>query len=81
MLHPHGDSILLDHQDPSLSGVQNPGSGPLHRRLARDYETLPTRSEAMIHLAMTGLMARRLTSENTISWRDPKNTTEHPITG
>ncbi|GHG32922.1 hypothetical protein Shyd_79670 [Streptomyces hydrogenans] len=53
----------------------------LHRRLARDYETLPTRSEAMIHLAMTGLTARRLTSENTISWRDPKNTTEHPIKG
>ncbi|WP_037582360.1 IS5 family transposase [Phaeacidiphilus oryzae] len=39
----------------------------LHRRLARDYETLPTRSEAMIHLAMTDLMARRLTGENTIS--------------
>ncbi|MFJ6523453.1 IS5 family transposase [Streptomyces filamentosus] len=53
----------------------------LHRRLARDYESLPARSEAMIHLAMTGLMARRLTSENTISWRDPKSTTEHPITG
>ncbi|WP_149181495.1 IS5 family transposase, partial [Streptomyces sp. TRM49041] len=33
----------------------------LHRRLARDYETLPARSEAMIHLAMTDLMARRLT--------------------
>ncbi|GDY70861.1 hypothetical protein SAV31267_003460 [Streptomyces avermitilis] len=27
----------------------------------------PERSEAMIHLAMTDLMARRLTSENTIS--------------
>ncbi|MFF6904233.1 IS5 family transposase [Streptomyces hydrogenans] len=53
----------------------------LHRRLARDYETLPTRSEAMIHLAMASLTARRLTSENTISWRDPKNTTEHPIKG
>jgi hypothetical protein len=25
----------------------------------------------MIHLAMTDLMARRLTGENTISWRDP----------
>ena len=35
----------------------------LHRRLARDYETLPHRSEAMIHLAMTDLMARRLTGE------------------
>ncbi|GAA5706358.1 hypothetical protein Save01_07216 [Streptomyces avermitilis] len=40
----------------------------LHRRLARDYEPPPPeRSEAMIHLAMTDLMARRLTSENTIS--------------
>lgn len=53
----------------------------LNRRLARDYESLPTRSEAMIHLAMTSLMARRLTSENTISWRDPKSATEHHITG
>lgn len=42
-----------------------------HRRLARDYETLPARSEAMIHLAMTDLMARRLTGEAAISWRDP----------
>jgi hypothetical protein len=25
----------------------------------------------MIHVAMTDLMARRLTGENTISWRDP----------
>lgn len=29
----------------------------LHRRRARDYETLPARSEAMIHLSMTDLMA------------------------
>ncbi|MER5846500.1 IS5 family transposase [Streptomyces sp. NPDC002012] len=42
-----------------------------HRRLARDYEALPTRSEAVIHLAMTDLMARRLTGETTVSWRDP----------
>ena len=42
----------------------------LHRRLARAYETLPARSEAMIHLAMTDLMARRLTGENTFSWCD-----------
>ncbi|MFD3532639.1 IS5 family transposase [Streptomyces sp. NPDC058664] len=53
----------------------------LNRRLARDYETLSTRSEALTHLAMTGLLARRLTSENTISWREPKKTTEHPISG
>jgi hypothetical protein len=35
----------------------------------------------MIHLAMTDLMARHLTSENTISWHDPKKTTEQPISG
>ncbi|OIJ98979.1 transposase [Streptomyces sp. MUSC 14] len=37
------------------------------RSQARDYETLPARSEAMPHLAMTDLMARRLTGEATIS--------------
>ncbi len=45
----------------------------LHRRLARDYEALPERSEAMIHLAMTDLMARRPTGEATTSWRNPIN--------
>jgi transposase len=39
----------------------------LHRRLARDYETLPSCSEAMIHLAMTDLMTRRLTGEAPVS--------------
>jgi len=53
----------------------------LHRRLARDYETLAARSEAMIHLAMTDLMARRLTGESTVSWRDPANTNQLPIPG
>lgn len=53
----------------------------LHRRLARDYETLSVRSEAMIHLAMTDLVARRLTSENTISWRDPTSQTKRHIPG
>ncbi|WJY55003.1 transposase [Streptomyces chengbuensis] len=37
----------------------------LHRRLARDYETLPSRSAAVIHIAVTDLMARRLAGENT----------------
>ncbi|MFD5595140.1 IS5 family transposase [Streptomyces griseorubiginosus] len=36
-----------------------------HRRLARDYERHPHRSEAMIHLAMIDLMTRRLTGEAT----------------
>ncbi|MGW2571654.1 IS5 family transposase [Streptomyces sp. NPDC001537] len=52
-----------------------------HRRLARDYETLPARSEAMIQLAMTDLMARRLTGEATISWRDPTSPDQTLIPG
>lgn len=42
----------------------------LHRRLARDYETLPERSAAMIFWAMTDNMSRRLTGEATPTWRD-----------
>ncbi|WP_314249767.1 IS5 family transposase [Streptomyces sp. DSM 40907] len=53
----------------------------LHRRPARDYETHPHRSEAMIHLAMTDLMARRPTGENTISWRDPTPAHQSRIPG
>ena len=45
----------------------------LHRRLARDYETNPQRSRAMIHWAMIDNMSRRLTGESTASWRD-----DHP---
>lgn len=40
-----------------------------HRRLARDDERHPHRSEAMIHLAMIDLMSRRLTGEATLNWR------------
>ncbi|WP_181799581.1 IS5 family transposase [Kitasatospora acidiphila] len=40
-----------------------------HRRLVRDYEALPARSEAMIHVAMINLMTRRLTGEATPTWR------------
>ncbi|WP_437079190.1 IS5 family transposase [Streptomyces sp. enrichment culture] len=53
----------------------------LHRRLARDHEVLPARSEAMIHLAMTDLMARRLTNESAISWRDPAKPHQSQIPG
>ncbi|GCD33525.1 DDE transposase [Streptomyces chrestomyceticus JCM 4735] len=53
----------------------------LHRRLVRDCDTLPARSEALIHLAMTDLMARRLTGENTISWRTPTSPDQTRITG
>ncbi|SPL88546.1 unnamed protein product [[Actinomadura] parvosata subsp. kistnae] len=40
----------------------------LHRRLTRDYEARPGHSAAMMHIAMTGLMTRRLTGENTPTW-------------
>lgn len=43
----------------------------LHRRLVRDYETLPERSQAMIHWAMIDNMSRTLTAENTQTWHDP----------
>jgi transposase len=53
----------------------------LHRRLARDYETLPERSVTMIHWAMTDLMSRRLTGESTPTWRDgPVKTGEPSLT-
>ncbi len=43
----------------------------LHRRLVRDYETLPGRSQTMIHWAMIDNMGRTLTAENTQTWHDP----------
>ena len=51
----------------------------LHRRPARDYGNPPTRSEAI--LAMTGLMARRVTGENAISWCNPAPQTNQQIPG
>lgn len=41
-----------------------------HHRLARDYETHPHRSEAMINIAMIDLMSCGLTRESTHNWRD-----------
>lgn len=41
----------------------------LHRRLVRDYETLPNRSQTMIHWAMIDNMSRRLAGESTPTWR------------
>ena len=53
----------------------------LHRRLARDYETLPERSVTMIHWAMIDNMSRRLTGESTPTWRDdPAQTGEPSLT-
>jgi transposase len=50
----------------------------LHRRLARDYETLPERSVAAIHWAMIDNMTRRLTGESTPTWRDDQPEPDQP---
>ena len=42
----------------------------LHRRLARDYETLTMSSEAMIHLAMIDNVSKRITDETTPTWME-----------
>jgi Transposase DDE domain len=52
----------------------------LHRRLVRDYETLPEQSEAMIYWAMIENMSRRVTGETTPTWRnDPVQADEQPV--
>jgi transposase len=40
-----------------------------HRRLVRDYEHRPASSESRVYWAMSDVMARRLTSTSTPSWR------------
>lgn len=40
-----------------------------HRRLSRDYETLPASSEAMVHIASIDNLTRRITDETTPTWR------------
>ncbi|WP_446474081.1 hypothetical protein [Actinomadura opuntiae] len=65
---PPADGMIAAHFFCSLDGSQ-----VLNYALwtsARDYETLPTRSEAMIHVAMSNLMTRRHTGEATVTWRD-----------
>ncbi|MDX3536569.1 hypothetical protein PV721_19725 [Streptomyces sp. MB09-01] len=42
----------------------------LHRRLVRDYEHHPASSASRVYWAMTQVMARRLTGENTPTWRE-----------
>lgn len=40
-----------------------------YRRLTRDYETLPTSSRAMIHIASINNLTKRVTDETTPTWR------------
>jgi transposase len=42
-----------------------------HRRLTRDYETHPHNSASMITPAMIDNIAKRITGETAITWRDP----------
>jgi transposase len=42
----------------------------LHRRLVRDYEIKTESAESMVYWASSDLMAKRLTGENTPTWRD-----------
>lgn len=75
-----GIDVEVTHRDPDQKGfkviprrwvVERTFGWLMHRRrLARDYETHPHRSEAMIKVAMIDLMARRLTRESTPNWRD-----------
>jgi transposase len=79
----HGAALGIDveivHRNPATRGFsvlprrwvveRTFGWLMLHRRLARDYEALPARSEAMIHIAAIDLMSRRLTGESTPTWR------------
>lgn len=41
----------------------------LCRRLARDHETLPASSEAMIHIASIDNLTKRIADETTPTWR------------
>lgn len=76
----HGIDVLVVTKDPQQRGFvpqrkrwaveRTFGWLMLHRRLARDYETNPQRSRAMIHWAMIDNMSRRLTGESTSSWRE-----------
>lgn len=41
----------------------------MHRRLARDYETLTASSEAVIHITSIDNLTKRITDETTPTWR------------
>ncbi|MFD8983023.1 IS5 family transposase [Streptomyces sp. NPDC059564] len=77
-------SIVTDTLGPLIgvlvtaSSVQDSVAGTtLLDQVAADHP----RVRKVIHLAMTDLMVRRLTGENTISWRGPKKATKQPTPG
>ena len=85
----HGIDVRVYAKDPAVKGFAATPRWPvertygwlmLHRRLGRDFETLPDRSVTQIHWAMIDNMSRRLTKETTPTWRAPARTTELPAT-
>ncbi len=83
----HGIDVQVYTKQPGLKGFHATPRWPvertfgwlmLHRRLARDYETLPERSITMIHWAMIDNLSRRLTGESTPTWRDDPVETGKP---
>jgi transposase len=87
----HGIDVEVVRKDPGQKGFaplpnrwaveRTFGWWMLHRRLVRDFETLPERSRTMIFWAMIDNMSRRLTGESTQTWRDePAETGEPSVT-
>jgi transposase len=84
----HGIDVEVVSKDPGQKGFaplpnrwaveRTFGWWMLHRRLVRDYETLPERSRTMIHWAMIDNMSRRLTGESTQTWHDDPPQTDEP---
>jgi hypothetical protein len=66
------------HATPRWPAERTFGWLMLHRRHARDYETLPERSITMIHWSMTDNLSRRLTGESTPTWRTEPARTDEP---
>ncbi|MFE7077395.1 transposase [Streptomyces sp. NPDC057620] len=81
----HGAALGIDvevvRRDPDTKGFapapkrwiveQTFGTLMLHRRLARDYETLPASAASWIRWSMTDVMTHRLTGRAAPAWRDP----------
>jgi len=87
----HGIEVQVVSKDPGQKGFaplpkrwaveRTFGWWMLHRRLVRDYETLPERSATMIYWAMIDNMSRRLTGESTQTWHyGPAETGEPSLT-
>jgi transposase len=83
----HGIDVRVYAKDPAVKGFAATPRWPvertygwlmLHRRLDRDFETLPDRSITQIHWAMIDNMSRRLAKETTPTWRAPARPADLP---